>query len=73
MSCFNKYKFKICKLSDQIDESCLIVKPYKIFILREVEDSFVSCNATNHSNFNHKTVHHWQKIVMELWPKYLTV
>lgn len=20
----------------------------------------MSCNATNHSNFNHKTVHHWQ-------------
>lgn len=20
----------------------------------------MSCDATNHSNFNHKTVHHWQ-------------
>lgn len=40
--------------------SHFLVKPYKIFISREVEDSFVSCNATNHSNFNHKTVHHWQ-------------
>lgn len=38
-----------------------IVKPYKHFISRGGRGQFcVSCNATNYSNFNHKTVHHWQ-------------